>query len=207
MKRCLALILLLIAMPAEAKFRTASEWAELPPQPRAFYVAGVRDLTAIIASKGKEALLLRIHACLGAGRFAPAETADFIVERIKLRTDVSESNAAGIILGYIERDCRSASADYAGPAKPAVTYKTFVALASPLQASYVEAIQDMLAAVMRRRESWTGQLRECITRSGLVDGKRLASAVTEYAKLNGGGIEPDASFAQVTVTYLLERCR
>lgn len=205
MKRYLVLVLLLIAMPAEARFRTASEWADLPPQSRAFYVAGVRDLTAMIASRSNGPVLSRIHTCLGAARFAPADTADFIVEWIKLRKDVARSNAAGVILGYIENDCRSASADYVKPAKPTVTYKAFVTLAPPLQASYVEAIQDMLAVVSRRRESRTGELRECMTR--LVDAKQLTKVVTEYAKLNASTIEPDASFAQVTVMYLLERCK
>jgi hypothetical protein len=207
MKRCLVLVLLLIAMPAEANFRTASEWVGLPPLSRAFYVAGVRDFTAMMASRGSGPVLSRIHTCLGAARFVPAETADFIFEWIKLRKDVAESNAAGVVLSYIENDCRSASADYAKPAKAELTYKGFVALTPPLQASYVEAIQDTLAAVSHRRDNWARQLRECMIRGGLMDAKRLANAVTEYAKLNGSGIEADASFAHVTVFFLLERCK
>jgi hypothetical protein len=211
MKRCLALILILIAMPAEAKFRTASEWAGLPPQARTFYVAGVRDLTAMFASQGKDALkyklLARIHTCLGAARFAPAEAADYILEWIKFRADASESNVAGMTLSYFEKDCRRASADHTEPAKPAVTYKSFVALTPLLQASYVEAIHDTLEAVSRRGESWMRQLHECMIRSGLTDARRLADAVTEYSKLNDSRVEPDASFAEVTVSYLLARCK
>ncbi len=206
-KRYLVLVLFLIAMPAEAQFRTASEWAGLPPESRTFYIAGVRDFIAIYASRGKGPIASRVHTCLGGARFAPAATADFILERIKLRKDVAESNAAGIVLSYIENDCRSPSAGYAKPAKPAVPYKAFTALTPPLQASYIESIQDALKAVSHPRESRARELSECMTRSGLIDVKRLANAVTEYAKLNESRIEPDASFAEATLFYLIARCK
>jgi hypothetical protein len=207
MKRYLALVLLLIAVPAEAKFRTGSEWSGLPPEARTFYVAGVRDFMGMYASRGKDPRAARIHTCLGAARFAPAATADFILEWIKHRTDVAESNAAVFVLSYILDSCESASADHAEPAKPVVTYKAFAGLTPPLQASYIEAVQDALEALSLTIDSRPRELRECMTRSGLTDKKRLASAVTEYVQLNERRIGPNASFAEATVVYLLAHCK
>jgi hypothetical protein len=167
---------------------------------------------AVYASGGKSQIAARIHTCLGAARFAPAETADFILEWIKLRKDVArskdiaESNAAGFVLNYIKHDCSSPSADYARPAKPLVSYKEFAALTPPLQASYVEAIQDTLEAFTGPGESAISKRRECMT-VGLMDVQWLVSAVTEYAKLTESRIEPDASFAEVTLFYLATRCK
>lgn len=206
MKRYLALVLLLIAMPAEAKFRTASQWRSLPIESRTFYVAGVRDFIAMFASRGEDPILSKVHRCLGAARFAPAEIADFIVERIKLRGEISEVNAAGVILGYIEQDCRSASAVHAEPATPEVLYKKFAALTLPLQASYLEGVHDALEVFSRRGENRARRLRECRSRSGLTDVTRFANAVAEYAKLDESRIGPNASFAEATIIYLLTRC-
>jgi hypothetical protein len=46
-----------------------------------------------------------------------------------------------------------------------------------------------------------------MTRSGLIDNKRLASAVTEYVQLNERRIGPNASFAEAAVVYLLAHCK
>lgn len=206
MKRYLALVLLLIAVPAEAKFRTGSEWAGLPPETRTFYVAGVRDFMGTLGSRNKAPLAVRIHTCLGAARFAPAATADFILEWIKRRTDAAEANAAGLVLSYIENSCKNASTDHAEPAKPEVLYKRFAALTLPQQASYLEGIHDALEVVSRRGENRARQLRECRTRSGLTDARRFANVVANYAKLDESRIGPNASFAEATVIYLLAHC-
>ncbi len=212
MKRGLVFALLLFAGPAEAQFRTASEWAALPAPSRTAYMAGARDTLALLAMSGQGAALKKIDACLSDSRYGNSEwLANSVAEYVKTRADLANGNIAELAFRYIENLCATTPTRRdADPAEAVVSLSEFTAFAAPLRAHYVEAVQDSLRPIALSSKSKEGKLArdlECMKRDGLDDPAKLADASLKFAKDQEGKINKDASFAQITLVFLGQNCK
>jgi hypothetical protein len=209
MKRGLVLALLLFASPAEAQFRTATDWAALPAPSRTAYMAGARDTLALLAMSGQGALLKKIDACLQDSRYGNATwLADSVAAYVKSRADLANANSAEVAFSYIENLCATTPTRRdVDPAEAVISLSEFTAFAAPLRASYIEAVQDSLHPIARDKKSKVARDLECMKRDGLADPAKLAEAALKYAGEQEGKINKDASFAQITLVFLGQNCK